>query len=326
MRFGIIGTNFVSDFFMAGAKQQEKCEVIAVCGTSMEKANAFADKYAISKRFANYKKMAELKELDAVYIAVPNGLHKEMSIYFLERKIPVFCEKPLAGNIDEVKEMIACSKNNKTYLQEGLIPLYNPNLKIVKDNLDKLGKLHQVTFNFSKYSSRYDAYLNGENPTTFRADLCNGAIMDLGVYVFADIIYLFGKPKKVLSAAELLDTGSDVSGSSILIYDDLIVNLHYSKASDTKNLSEICGELGSITIDYPSQPQKVTLINRKAKTEEIISSKPKENFYYEITEMIERIEQGYIESQYVPHELSISIHTVLTECRKNAGIVFPCDK
>lgn len=326
MKFGVIGTNFVSDFFMDGAALVEECEVVAVSDVSLELADAFAKKYNISNTFDSYEKMLESNLIEAVYIAVPNGLHKQITMYFLERKIPVFCEKPLASNIDEVNEMFECAKRNNTYLQEGLIPLYNPNLKVVKELLPKLGKLHQVNFTFAKYSSRYDAYLRKENPSTFRADLSNGAIMDLGVYVIGDVIALFGKPKNVISTAELLDTGADIAGASIFIYDDFVASLNYSKASDTKNLSEICGEHGTITIDQPSMPQEVIWYNRLAKEQTVVSETPSENFYYEIREMIACIKEGRIESYSAPHQVSKDVHEVLTHCRKEAGIVFPADK
>lgn len=326
MKFGIVGTNFVSDFFMDGAKQVSECEVVAVSDVSSEKAQTFANRHNIPNAFGSYEEMYQAGIIEAVYIAVPNGLHLPISKYFLERKIPTFCEKPLASNVREVEEMIKYAETNKTYLQEGLIPLYNPNLKILKDNLGLVGKIHQVNFNFSKYSSRYDAYLKGENPTTFRSDLSNGAIMDLGVYIFADCISLWGKPKKVMSASTLLDTGADVSGTSIFMYDDFNVSLSYSKASDTNNICEICGEHGILTLDLPSQPKTVTFIDRKTAESKILSVPVKENFYYEITEMIARIENGFIESESVPFSTSLAVHSVLTDCRKQAGIAFPSDQ
>ncbi len=326
MKFGIIGTNFVSDFFMNGAKLVEGCEVVAICNRNTESCNRFADKYDVKHRFTSYQEMYEANLIDAVYVAVPNGLHKEISCFFLERKIPVFCEKPMASNDAQVKEMIEVARKNNTYLHEGLIPLYNPNYQIIKEYLPKVGKIHQVLFNFSKYSSRYDAYLRNENPSTFRCDLSNGAIMDLGVYIFADCIGLFGKPKRVLSACELLDTKADVAGTSIFVYDDFVASLSYSKASDTKAMSEINGELGSIIIDQPSQPQVITFVDRINKTETVVSVDPIDNFYYQIKAMMECVEKGLIENQYCSHETSTAIHEVLTECRKQSGVIFPSDK
>lgn len=145
MKFGIIGTNFVSDFFMEGSKLEPKCEVVAACGVSMERLNAFVEKYNIPQSFTNYKEMAEV--IDAVYIATPNAKHFEMAKFFLEKKIPVFCEKPLASNAKEVNELVRIAKENQVYFHEGLVSLYQPNYQVIKDNLHLVGNLRQVNVN-----------------------------------------------------------------------------------------------------------------------------------------------------------------------------------
>ncbi|MEG0959443.1 MAG: Gfo/Idh/MocA family oxidoreductase, partial [Erysipelotrichaceae bacterium] len=66
MKFGIVGTNFVSGFFMDGAKQVDKCDVVAVSDISMEGAKKFADQYGIPNYFDNYEKMYEAHLIDAV--------------------------------------------------------------------------------------------------------------------------------------------------------------------------------------------------------------------------------------------------------------------
>ena len=325
MKYGVIGTNFVSDFFMNGAKQVEGCEVVAVCSKTQAHAQAFAQKYQIPHCFTSYEEMYQANLVDAVYVAVPNALHYEIATYFLERKIPTFCEKPLASNAREAAEMIACAKRNHTFLQEGLIPLFNPNYHILREHLGDIGPIRQVNLNFSKYSSRYDAYLRGENPTTFRADLANGATMDLGVYLVAFCLGLFQAPNKILSTAALLDSGADAAGSSIFQYDGFTVNLTYSKASDTKNICEICGEWGQLTIDQPSQPQHITLMDRRDQRTIDLSVPVKENFYYEIKEMMDACANGWIEAPSIPFALSNLIHETLSEMRRQSGIVFPMD-
>lgn len=324
MKFGVIGTNFVSDFFMEGSKYESECEVVAVCDIFEDKAKAFQEKYNIQNCFTNYKDMVDV--IDAIYIAVPNGKHHEIAKFFLERKIPAFCEKPLASNENEVKDLIETARKNDVYFHEGLVSLYGPNYKIVKENLGLVGNLRQVNINFSKYSTRYDAYLRGENPTTFRADLSNGATMDLGVYCVALVVALFGKPNRVLSTASLVETGADVAGTSIFDYGTFCATLSYSKVCDANPVCEICGELGTIRVDHPSLLNSVTFTDRKAKTTTNIGVKPKYNFYYEISEMISQIKAGKKEAISVPLQLSNDIHEVLTEMRKQSGIVFPADK
>ncbi|MBR5794625.1 MAG: Gfo/Idh/MocA family oxidoreductase [Erysipelotrichaceae bacterium] len=324
MKFGIIGTNFVSDFFMEGAKLEPKCEVVAACGVSMERLNAFVEKYNIPQSFTDYKEMAEV--IDAVYIATPNAKHFEMAKFFLEKKIPVFCEKPLASNAKEVNELVRIAKENQVYFHEGLVSLYQPNYQVIKDNLHLVGNLRQVNVNFSKYSTRYDAFLRNENPTTFRLELSNGATMDLGVYCVGFAIGLFGKPKKILSTASVLENAADVAGSTIYDYGDYVVSLNYSKVCDANPVAEICGELGTIRINHPSLLTTVTFTDRLTKEVKNLGVEQKHNFYYEISEMIDQIEKGQLESRSVPLSLSQEIHEVMTEMRRQSGIVFPADK
>lgn len=325
MKFAIIGTNFVSDMFMEGALSIDECEVVAVCSKYVEDTREFAKKYNIPNIFDNYSDMLAWGEFDAVYIATPNSTHREICECFLNAGYHVFCEKPMAANYDEVKEMIDCARRNGVYLHEGLVPLYSENFKTIKSNLYRVGRLRQVNINMSQYSSRYDAYLEGKNPTTFRRELCNGATMDLGVYMLALCIALFGDPQKVLSASVMLDTGVDVSSSSILIYEGFLVNLAYSKANNTGNHFEICGEKGSLIIDHPTRISSVVFKAIRGGECIELASKPVGLFYYEIREMIDSIKSGKTESVSVPQELSLALHRQLTDIRRSVGIVFPAD-
>jgi len=325
MKFGIIGTNFVSDYFMKGAQLTQDCEVSAVCATSLAKAEAFAAKYDIPHCYDDYQKMFDDSVVEAVYVAVPNSLHHRISKYFLERGIPVFCEKPMASNIDEVKDLIDTAGKNNTYLHEGLIPIFHPNFISLKEALKSVGPIRQVTLNFSQYSSRYDAYLAGENPTTFRSELSNGALMDMGIYPIGICIGLWGKPEKVSSYATLLATGVDASGTSIFKYPDFPVSISYSKASNTGNLNEISGEKGRITFDMAKCLGEIRFEDRLTKNKSRIGSDKEETFYFEILDMIQNIKESRIESGKMPFELSLAIHEVITDCRRQSGIIYPCD-
>ena len=325
MRFGIVGTNFVSDYFMEGAKCCEECEVVAVASRRYDNAVAFADKYGIPEAYETYQQMCESGKIDAVYVATPNSTHKEIAMYFMSHGIHTFCEKPMASNIDEVEEMIACAKRNNVYLHEGIVPLFSPNFEVVRSNLSRVGKIRQVYINMAQYSSRYDAYLRGENPTTFRKELSNGALMDLGIYVFSHAIALFGKPKNIYSVANMLDSGVDVAGSSILEYDGFNATLSYSKASNTENKIEICGELGRIIIGHATMYKSIVFVDRKTGARENLYKETEHVFAHQIRDMILQIKSGRTESSKVSLDLSRAIHEVLTRSRAMSGIVFPCD-
>ena len=109
---------------MAGATQVAECEVVAVCGTSLEKAKGFGEKYGIPHAFNSYQEMSESQLIEAVYIAVPNSLHHPITTYFFQKNgIPTFCEKPLAANHEQVKELIDCAKKKSHLFTRRINPI-----------------------------------------------------------------------------------------------------------------------------------------------------------------------------------------------------------
>ena len=119
-------------------------------------------------------------------------------------------------------------------------------------------------FALGQYSTRYDAYLRGENPTTFRMEFCNGSLVDIGIYCVAVTVGLFGKPVGILANASKLATGVDAMGSTILIYDDFEVVIMHSKVSNSSITSEIQGEQGNVYIDSISRMENVFMEVRKS--------------------------------------------------------------
>lgn len=326
MRFGIVGTNFISDFFMDGASYiKDKVEVTAVCSRRLENAQAFADKYHIEAVYDNYKEMLDSGKIDAIYIATPNASHYQMVIDSLERKMPTFCEKPLAVNYKQAKEMIDLAKKNETYLHHGIVPLYLDNFTLLKKSLDKVGKLRRAVFSMNQYSSRYDMYLAGKNPTTFRNELGNGALMDLGVYLISLSLGLFGKPKSIQANSLMLETGVDAATTLILSYDDFEAVILCSKVNNSQIVSEIAGEDAYISIEYPSLVNGVNIHVRKDQTDTLISEDYDHQFRFELQEFVKVVESGRYESSLVPYQLSLDILETITEARKLAGVMYKED-
>lgn len=324
MRFGIIGSNFVCDKFMQAATLIEDLEVVSVCSKNINNAKSFADKYNITNTTNNYHDLLDLN-LDAVYIAVPNSLHKDLAIFFLENKIAVLCEKPMASNIDEVKEMIKASNDNQTLLAEAIIPLFTNAFKVIKDNMHKLGKVRRAVLGYGQYSSRYDAYRQGEILNAFDPKLSNGSIMDIGVYPLSFALGLFDKPDNVFANSYNLDSGVDGLGSLILGYADKEVIIMHSKITDQIFLSEIQGEDGTIQFDDIFYPKKVIFTPRLGKSEELYIEDEKAQFYYELSQFIDAYKNNLNETPAVTHQMIINVHTVLTKVRHQTGVTFPAD-
>ena len=243
IRFGVVGTNFITDWVIAGALQDSRFELVAVCSRSEERAEEFARKHDIPHRFTSLEEMAASPFIDAVYIATPNFLHASQSILCMSCGKHVLCEKPLASTAAEAREMLAASERYNVTLMEAMKPTLTPNFKSVMDNIGKAGKVRRYFSSYCQYSSRYDRFKAGEAVNAFRLEYSNGAIMDIGVYTIYPMVVLFGMPDRISASGTLLSSGTDGQGSALFRYGDgMEAAVLYSKIADSYLPSEIQGE------------------------------------------------------------------------------------
>ncbi|MBS4535576.1 Gfo/Idh/MocA family oxidoreductase [Clostridium sp. D2Q-14] len=326
IRFGVIGTSWITKEFLRSADIIEDFKLNAVYSRTEERAREFANEYNVENTFTDLDKMAKSDLIDAVYIASPNSYHGKYSILFLKNKKHVFCEKPIASNEYELKQMIAEAKGNNVLLMEGMMSSFLPNFRVIKDNLHKIGKVRRYIGNFCKYSSRYDRYKRGENPNTFNPKFSNGSLMDIGIYCIYPLIQLFGIPNSVKADGVLLESGVDGEGSVLLNYDDMDGIIIHSKITNSAILSEIQGEEGSIIIDNISLLNNIKVVYNDGKEEDVTVEQSKPNMYYEAKEFIELIKAGKTESRINSLEMSRNVMRILEESRKQMGVIYPADK
>lgn len=269
IRFAVIGTNWISRQFVDAAHETGKYRLTAVYSRSLEQAQTFATDYPVEHLFTSLEEMAQSDAIDAVYIASPNSLHFSQTQLFLSHKKHVICEKPLASNLREVEAAIACARENQVVLFEAFKTASLPNFLVLKQSLAKAGKLRKAFINYCQYSSRYQRFLDGENPNTFNPEFSNGSIMDIGFYCLASAVALWGEPHSVQASASLHASGVDAHGVVVMNYGDFSVTLQHSKVSDSVLASEIQGEAGSLVIEKISECQKLAFIPRGGKAQEL---------------------------------------------------------
>ncbi|MFC4101878.1 Gfo/Idh/MocA family protein [Paenibacillus xanthanilyticus] len=326
IRFGIIGTNTITEKFVKAARLAEGAEIAAVYSRTEARANEYADKLGIEHRFTSLDEMLQSDVIDAVYVASPNAYHAGQSIASMEHGKHVLCEKPAASNARELREMIETAKRNNVLFMEALKSTLTPNFTAIRNNLHKIGRVRRFFASYCQYSSRYDAYKQGTVLNAFKPELSNGSLMDIGVYCVYPTAVLFGKPSAVQAEAYMLESGVDGNGSLILKYGDLDAVLMYSKISNSYVPSEIQGEEGSIVINHISEPSQVRIHYRDGRVEDITDSKQiEDNMMYEVREFVSLLAQGKLESEVNSHASSLTAMEVMDEARKQIGLVFPAD-
>ena len=324
-RFGIVGSNFITDHILEAGAVDNRFEAAAIYSRTDERAAEFGDKHNIPHRFTSYKAMLESGLIDAVYIASPNISHAEQSIAAMQHGKHVLCEKPMAGNAHEVKRMIDTANKNGVLLMEAMKSTLTPGFAAIRDNLHRIGKVRRYTASYCQYSSRYDALKQGIVLNAFKPELCNGALLDIGIYTLYPLITLFGKPKEVKATGLLLPTGVDGQGSALLQYGDMDAVIFYSKIADSTLPSEIEGEEGYIRIDRINTIGEVTLTKRKGETEVLWRTGGENDYVHEIKAFTGLVAEGQTESPVNSHANSLATAEVMDEIRRQIGVRYPVD-
>ncbi|MGN8646728.1 Gfo/Idh/MocA family protein [Gracilibacillus sp. HCP3S3_G5_1] len=326
IRFGVIGTNWITDRFIDGASKLEHFQLKAVYSRTAEKALEFADKYKVEHTYTDLNELASSDQIDAVYIASPTALHSKHAITCMQGGKHVIVEKPFASNEEEVRAMIETAKQNNVTLMEAMKTTHLPNFNLMKENLDKIGPVRRYVANFCQYSSRYDKYKKGIVLNAFKPELSNGSLMDIGVYCIYPMVALFGGPERVKATAFMLESGVDGEGTVTVDYPSLNGVCMFSKITNSEMPSEIQGENGSIVIGKFSDMDDIKIVYKDG-SEEILDVGQEENtMYYEAKSFMESIENNEIENKVNTWENSLEIMRILDQARKEIGLVFPADR
>lgn len=321
INFAVIGSGWISEKFVNAALLSKQLQLTTVYSRNLQAAKTLADKFNVPFYFDNLQNIADSKETDAVYIASPNAMHFEQSLQMLKAGKHVICEKPLASNEKQVEILYQTALENNVILFEAYMSAHLPNFSQIKNNLSKLGKLRKAHVSYCQYSSRYQKYLDGENPNTFNPAFSSGSIMDIGYYCIAFTVAMFGLPEKILADAILLDSGVDGCGSVLLNYGGFSVTIDHSKISNSIVNSEIQGEQGTLVIKQIALCEQVLLYQDKITD---LTLKQEDNsMFYEALFFSKQIKQKKMDKDVVLRSKQTA--SVITEIRRQTKVKFPAD-
>ena len=130
---------------------------------------------------------------------------------------------------------------------------------------------------------------------------------------------------KVQASAYMLESGVDGLGTMLLTYPDKEVIIMHSKITDSHFDSEIQGEDGTVIIKGISSPQAVKVVLRNKEVTELTAQQKPTTKYYELVEFIKCVKSGNYRSELAPRQLTIDVHTIMTDVRKQIGLIYPAD-
>ncbi len=197
VRYAVVGLGHITQVAVLPAfKSARNSELVALVSGDPRKQRALARKYRAAQAFSYDKYDQVLSLVDAVYLGLPNHLHKEYAIRAAEAGVHVLCEKPMAVTEEECEAMIAAAEKNHVKLMVAY------RLHFEKGNLEairavKNGRLGKPRI----FSSDFAQQVRANNVrVTEPVSRGGGPVYDMGVYCINAARYLFGaEPTKVLA-------------------------------------------------------------------------------------------------------------------------------
>lgn len=219
MKLGIVGAGMIVKDFFRFIHDVDGVELIGIAATSNEVdvVKKMAQEEHIKYYHTCYEELLENQEVEVVYVATPNHLHYQMCKQALRAHKHVICEKPFTSNIEELRELDQIAQQENLILLEAISTQYLPNVLEIKKQLKEVGNVKIVTANYSQYSSRYNAFKEGEILPAFDYKKSGGALMDLNIYNIHLMVALFGEPLDIQYKANV-QRGIDTSGLIVLDY------------------------------------------------------------------------------------------------------------
>ncbi|MCM1159115.1 MAG: Gfo/Idh/MocA family oxidoreductase [Bacteroidales bacterium] len=325
MKLGILGTGMIVKDLLQTADSLGM-EKIYLLGTlhSMDKTKELCRQYHLDGYYFDYEEMLNT-DIDTVYVALPNFLHYRFARQALQSGKHVIIEKPAAANAEELDRLIKLAEEKQCIILEAMNIHYLPAYQSLKEKVCQLDRLKIVSFDFSQYSSRYDAFKRGEVLPVFDYKKAGGALMDINVYNVHAIVGIWGAPRQVQYFANV-ERNIDTSGILMLDYGDFKAVAIGAKDCQAPVSSTIQGDTGYIRIDGPVNGlREYKMVNGAGEGEDYRFSGEEHRLSYEFREFIRIIEEKDFAKAEEMLTVSITVARIMQEARRQQGIVFPGD-
>ncbi len=105
-KIGIVGIGFGQQAHLPAFRSDPRCEVVAICASRQEQADAVAARHGIAEAYSDWRRLIEAPHIDAISIATPPAVQAEIASAALEQGKAVFCEKPLAASEEQASRLL----------------------------------------------------------------------------------------------------------------------------------------------------------------------------------------------------------------------------
>jgi 1,5-anhydro-D-fructose reductase (1,5-anhydro-D-mannitol-forming) len=292
LRWGVVGlgglvTNDIAPILL----DSPGSELVACVGSTLEKAQAFANKFGVPEAYGDMASMLERSAIDVVYIVTPNGRHHTDTLAAARAGKHVLCEKPLALTVSDAQAMIDACQNANVLLRVGFQMRQEQIFRRIRDIVKSgiLGELRTLTFERMAPVGPKSAW---------RKDVVEGGILyDVAVHLLDQAQWLTGTDFEEVSGYSYPDVGQGVAGDTVVITGRLGTTCHAMISASReiprgRNDLQIKGTEGTLVTTALRWAEEFSLRIETTHNGTITESYPPSNAYRRQIEAFEREAAG----------------------------------
>ena len=322
MRVGIVGAGWIAEKAAITLKGLKGATALAIGSRSKEKAEAFANTWGLPRAYGSYSELIDDPDVDLVYVATPHSHHYDVTRQAILKGKPCLVEKAFMANHAQSQAIVRLARERKVFLAEAIWTRYQPVVPLIRTMIaeGRIGEPRLITATLG--------YSMGDKPRIMRADLCGGALLDLGVYAINFVSMFCDAPfVDITSQCVKSATGMDLTNAiTITLANGVLANVQSSASCVGDNIGVIAGTEGNIIIDNINNPQTVTL-NGPDRTFVSKVAVPRQitGYEYQFIACKEAMAEGLLEPPQMPLDETLRIMRVMDGLRQKWGVHYPMD-
>lgn len=253
LRWGVIGTGWIADRFVASLQQHSSQQVVGVGSRTQQSAQSFADRHGIAAAYGSYEELVADDDVDVVYVATPHNAHLPVALLSLGAGKHTLVEKPLGATAQEARQIAAAAEAAGVFCMEAMWTAFLPKFDVLRQLLPALGTPLSVVADFGEWFA--------EGHRILRPELAGGPLLDLGTYLVAFALDVLGPVEATQAIGQWIPSGVLGQVGALLAHSRGRQSvLHTTLLSNTPTTAVIAGSTATLVIDGPFyQPGGFTL-------------------------------------------------------------------
>ncbi len=319
LRWGILGTGWIADIFVASLRRHTRQVVHAVGSRTAESAARAAAAWEVPVAHGSYEALVADPAVDVVYVATPHNFHVLHARLAIEAGKHVLVEKPVGLDADEARAIGDAAARAGVFCMEAMWTVFLPKFDVVRQVLEE-GALGRVVAAHADMGERFD-----EPHRITRPELAGGPLLDLGTYAVTFATWTLGAPDEVTAVATPAPNG--INGQLAIALGTPgggSATLHTTILADTATTASVIGTEGRIDLGTRFYlPGPMTLHQRGGPSLSWVEPLVEHDaLHFEAAEVAYRVAAGETGSPLRPWADTVGTLEVMDRVRAATGLDF----